>query len=108
MRIPEIGFLDRLRSIFELRDMLHQMERDVGLDRLSLVERDVFLAAHALTGAPGAPVQSDQIRSHRLVQDIAQATYHRTLKSLLEMGLLERAGGSKAKHYVVCFETAAK
>ncbi|WP_264212672.1 hypothetical protein [Leisingera thetidis] len=88
--------------------MLHQMERDIGLDRLSRVERDVLLAAHAVTAAPGAPVQSEQIRSHRLVQGIAQATFHRTLKSLLDLGLLERAGGSKAKHYVVRFEAAAK
>lgn len=88
--------------------MLFQMERDIGLDRLSPVERDVFLAAHALTAKPGDPVQSDQIRSHRLVQGIAQATYHRTLKSLLEMGFLERAGGTRAKHYVVCFDPSAQ
>ncbi|WP_259967149.1 hypothetical protein [Leisingera caerulea] len=88
--------------------MLFQMERDIGLGRLSPAERDVLLAAHALTSTPGAPVQSDQIRSHRLVQGIAQATYHRTLKSLLSMGLLERAGGSRAKHYVVRFDPAAE
>lgn len=88
--------------------MLFQMERDIWLDRLSPAERDVLLAAHALTSAPGEAVQSDQIRSHRLVQGIAQATYHRTLRSLLGMGLLERAGGSRAKHYVVRFDPAAE
>mmetsp|Transcript_20752 Transcript_20752/g.26691 ORF Transcript_20752/g.26691 Transcript_20752/m.26691 type:complete len:115 (-) Transcript_20752:29-373(-) len=105
---PGGAIVDRLKSIFELRDMLHIMERDIGLDRLSRAERDVLLAAHALTCVPGAPVQSEQIRSHRLVREIAQATFHRTLKSLLDLGLLERAGGSKAKHYVVCFDPAAK
>ncbi|KIC10713.1 hypothetical protein RA19_09955 [Leisingera sp. ANG-M1] len=100
--------MDRLKSIYELRDMLFQMERDIGLDRLSPVERDVFLAAHALTASPGTPVQSEQIRSHRLVQGIAQATYHRTLKSLLDMGFLKRAGGSRAKHYVVSFDPPAR
>ena len=99
--------MDRLKSIFELRDMLHEMERDIGLDRLSRAERDVLLAAHALTSAPGAAVQSEQIRSHRLVRGIAQATFHRTLKSLLTLGLLERAGGSRAKHYVVCLDKVA-
>lgn len=100
--------MDRLKPIFELRDMLHQMERDMGLDRLSRAERDVLLAANALTEAPGEPVKSEQIRSHRLVKGIAQATFHRTLKSLLDLGLIRRAGGSKAKHYVVCFDPAAK
>ena len=36
--------------------MLHQMERDMGLDRLSRAERDVLLAAIALTEAPGEAV----------------------------------------------------
>ena len=83
--------------------MLYQMEQDIGLEDLSRVERDVLLAAHALTGTPGAAVQSDQIRSHRLVRVLTQATFYRTLKSLLELGFLERAGGSKARHYVVRF-----
>lgn len=100
--------MDRLKPIFELRDMLHQMERDLGLDRLSRSERDVLLAANSLTKTPGEPVQSEQIRNHRLVKGLAQATFHRTLKSLLELGLIKRAGGSKAKHYVVSFDPAAK
>ncbi|MBY6136599.1 hypothetical protein AB9K35_10590 [Leisingera sp. XS_AS12] len=95
--------MDRLKSIFELRNMLYEMEQDIGLEKLSRVERDVLLAAHALTGKPGTAVQSDQIRSHRLVRGVTQATFYRTLKSLLEMGLLERAGDSKARHYVVRF-----
>lgn len=86
--------------------MLFEMEQDIGLNDLSRVERDVLLAAHALTGTPGMAVQSDQIRSHRLVRGVTQATFYRTLKSLLEMGLLERAGGSKARHYVVRFNPA--
>lgn len=93
--------MDRLRAIFELRDMLRQMERDVGLDDLSPAEKDVFQAAHRLTLAPGQLVQSDQIRSHQLVQGIAQATFHRALRSLLDLGFLERPEGARAKHYVV-------
>lgn len=88
--------------------MLHQMERDLGLDRLSRSERDVLLAANSLTETPGKPVKSEQIRNHRLVKGLAQATFHRTLKSLLELGLIKRAGGSKAKHYVVNFDPSAK
>ncbi|WP_424979899.1 hypothetical protein [Leisingera sp. S232] len=88
--------------------MLHQMERDLGLDRLSRSERDVLLAANSLTETPGKSVQSEQIRNHRLVKGLAQATFHRTLKSLLELGLIKRAGGSKAKHYVVNFDPSAK
>ena len=95
------AFLDRLRAIFELRDMLRQMERDIGLEDLSPAEKDVFQAAHRLTDAPGQLVLSDQIRQHPLTSGIAQATFHRALRSLLELGFLERPEGARAKHYMV-------
>ncbi|MCG7622818.1 MULTISPECIES: hypothetical protein [unclassified Epibacterium] len=93
--------MDRLRAIFELRDMLRDMERDLGLEDLSPAEKDVFQAAHRLTDTPGQLVRSEQIRQHDLVKGVAQATFHRALKSLLELGFLERPEGAKAKHYIV-------
>ncbi|MBE3637313.1 hypothetical protein [Mangrovicoccus algicola] len=93
--------MDRLSSIFELREMLRQLERDVGLDRLSRTERDVLLAAHSLSVTPGAVVSSDQIRSHPLVASVTQATFYRAVRSLLGCGFLERATGSRAKSYTV-------
>ncbi|WP_413717586.1 hypothetical protein [Silicimonas sp. MF1-12-2] len=81
--------------------MLRDMERDVGLQELTQSEMDVLLAAHAVTGDPGEAISSDQIRRHDLVSDIAQATFHRALRSLLSLGLLERADGHKARFYVV-------
>ena len=93
--------MNRLQAIFELRDMLRDLERDIGLEDLSQVEKDVFRAAHTLTATPGQLVQSDQIRRHHLVQSLTQATFHRALKSLLDLGFLERPAGTRAKHYVV-------
>jgi len=99
--------MNKLSALFELRRMLRQMERDVGLDALSSSELDVFLAAHALTGMPGGSVTSDQIRRHELVRHMAQASYHRALRSLVALGLLEKAEGFKARHYVVRSDLAA-
>lgn len=93
--------MDRLRAIFELRDMLRQMERDIGLEDLSAAEKDVFQAVHGLTKSPGQMVRSEQIRTHPLVEGIAQATFHRALRSLLDLGFLQRPEGVRAKHYIV-------
>lgn len=93
--------MDKLDSLFQLRELLLKMERDVGLDVLSTPERDVFLVAYSLAGKHGNIVESVQIRSHDLVKPMAQATYHRALRALLKLGFLERASGSKAKTYVV-------
>ncbi len=81
--------------------MLREMEQEVGLDSLTHIEKDVFLAAHALSGAKGNVVSSDAIRNHHLTAGIAQASYHRALRSLVSMGLLKKAEGYKAKLYLV-------
>lgn len=93
--------LGKLSAIFELRSMLRAMENEVGLDALTPVEMDVFLAAHALSGSREEAVTSDEIRKHDLTTGIAQASYHRALRSLLSLGLLEKAEGHKSKHYLV-------
>ncbi|WP_353475770.1 hypothetical protein PVT71_22580 (plasmid) [Salipiger sp. H15] len=93
--------MDKLSSILQLREMLRQLERDVGLEDLSRFERDVLLAAHGLCQRPGDVISSEQIREHALVNSAAQATFYRAIRALLDRGLLERAGESKARSYVV-------
>ncbi|MDU8913754.1 hypothetical protein [Aestuariicoccus sp. MJ-SS9] len=93
--------MNKISALFELRCMLRKMEEDVGLEALTPAEMDVFLAAHDVTGNLGEAVTSDQIRQHYLASDIAQATYHRALRSLVGLGLLEKAAGYKSRHYVV-------
>lgn len=93
--------LKKLSVLFELRSMLREMEKDMGLRDLSGPEMDVLLAAHDVTQKSGDVVTSEQIRQHELVAEIAQATYHRALKSLQAMGFLVKANGSRAGRYVL-------
>jgi len=90
-----------LSIISDLRLLLLQMECDIGLEDLSRTERDVLLAAHAVARQNGGKITSDQIRSHDLARKLAQASYHRALKTLIEAGFLDKADGYKARHYVV-------
>ncbi|WP_335946246.1 MULTISPECIES: hypothetical protein [Salipiger] len=100
--------MDKLTPIFELRDMLRQLERDVGLDDLSRTERDVLLAAHSLTVRVGDVISTEQMRNHALLEPVAQATLYRAIRTLLDHGLLERAGQSKARNYVVRSDLVGK
>ena len=93
--------MSKISALLELRSMLLDMERDVGLDQLSSSEVNVLLAAYAVTDKLGEAVSSDQIRQHELSCDLAQATYHRALRSLLSMGLIQKADGYKSGRYVV-------
>lgn len=93
--------MDKFKEISELRAILMEMERDVGLDGLTNAEKDVFLAAQTLAQNPSAIVASNEIRNHRHVKVLSQAAYHRILRTLLARGLLGRAEGSKSNAYVV-------
>ncbi|GAB5435608.1 helix-turn-helix domain-containing protein [Falsiruegeria mediterranea] len=78
-------------QIAQLRDLLNTMERDLGIDKLSPNERDVLLAFYANAWCDGddRPVcTTDVVREHPTVQRISQPTFHRTLKKLVEKGLV--------------------
>jgi hypothetical protein len=93
--------MTKYQVLYDLRSMLHVLERDLGLNELSSSERDIFLAAQSLTKERGQVVYSKDIREHRLVKEFPPATYHRALRALQDRGLVLKADGSKAKSYVV-------
>ena len=92
--------MDKLKSIIYLREILRQMEKDLGLDFLTLTERNIFLTAYSLAIASDNVIESAQLRNHVLVQPVAQAKYHRASRALQKHGFLEKAGDSKAKLYI--------
>ncbi len=82
------GILTRLS---QLRDLLHAMEVEVGLADLTPNERDVLLACYAnlYSDSAGDTVcHTDAVRKHPTVARLSQPTFHRTLKRLLERGLV--------------------
>lgn len=77
------------------------MEEALGLRDLSVNERDVYYAIYeASTGSPRS-ARSEAIRAHPLAAQIPQATYHRALKSLVDLGLVAHAPDTKAGQYVI-------
>jgi hypothetical protein len=93
--------MTKYQVLYDLRSMLHVLERDLGLNDLTRSERDVLLAAQSLTMERGEVVYSRDIRKHNLVKEFPPATYHRSLRALQDRGLVKKADGSKAKSYVV-------
>ena len=95
--------LQRYLNVAQLRELLVGMEHDLGLGDISQNEKDVFYAVVSVIEANSnreGVAKSDDIKSHLLVQGMTQPTFHRSLKSLLDMGLIERAANTKAGSYV--------
>lgn len=90
-----------IKSVSQLRALLFDMEKSLGLVELSPNERDVLYAINEVsTGTPKA-ARSEAIRNHPLAAAIPQATYHRALKSLVQRGLIAHAPETRAGHYVM-------
>ncbi|SPF79867.1 MarR family transcriptional regulator [Pseudoprimorskyibacter insulae] len=90
-----------LTGLAKLRSALWQMEKDMGLDDLSRNERDVLYAFHsAASQTEGSGiVTSDAVRRDRAISEMKHATFHRSLKRLLDMGYIELAPDCKTKQY---------
>ena len=89
-----------LAYAIEVRQMLADSESEAGLEGLGDKERDLLYAFVRLA-AVGQPVRSDAIRSHPLVATMTHPTYHRTLRSLLDLGFVAHAEGTRSRSYVL-------
>ena len=56
-----------VKKIILLKQMLDDMEKDIGLTSLSIVEKDVYLAAQDTKSIDGL-VQTKQILEHKFTQ----------------------------------------
>ena len=92
--------MQRLARIGELRELLQQMEGDLGLTDLSRFERDLLYAVRMLAGSSGVAATAD-LRAHPLVADMTQPTFHRALRTLIDRGLIRRLGEERARYAMV-------
>jgi len=91
-------------QLAHLRDVLHEMEQNLGLEDLTRKERDILLAfyANATSDASFGLVSStDRVRAHPTLEAVSQPTFHRALRRLLERGLVKRPEGLPAGMYSV-------
>lgn len=87
-------------KLASLRDLLWQMEVEVGLEKLSQPQRDLYYAA-CLVADDGKNVHTEQVRSHPMVSKMARPTFYRALKDLVEQGYLVAASESKNGRYKI-------
>lgn len=93
-----------INTLAQLRILLEGMELDLGLKSLSPNERDLLYAAQNLSGETNEFIRSEELKSHSLLRFMTQPTYYRSLKRLLELGLLEPPSGKKTGLYRVNFD----
>ncbi|MEM9320316.1 MAG: hypothetical protein AAGA70_15135 [Pseudomonadota bacterium] len=97
-------------QLAHLRDVLHQMEENLGFEGLTRKERDILLAFYANATQDekfGLVSSTDRVRAHPTLESVSQPTFHRALRRLLERGLVERPTGLPAGIYAIPAQSLA-
>ena len=69
---------DLFARLISIKLILEEMEQDLGLEALSEVEKNVYLAAQALKSSIGR-VETKQIQAHSFTQNMSRPTFFRAL-----------------------------
>ena len=89
-----------VKKIILLKQMLDDMEKDIGLASLSGVEKNVYFAAQDMKSSDGL-VRTKNILEHKFIQNMSRPTFFRALKSIEAMGLLSHSDEKKVGLFFV-------
>ncbi|MBU2961698.1 MarR family transcriptional regulator [Citreicella sp. C3M06] len=85
--------MSALSGLAKIRAALWQIERDLGLEKLSHSERDVLYAFHAVTAPDRMAITPDRVQDADRVAGICNVEFAEALTRLTELGYLENTDG---------------
>lgn len=88
-----------INGMAALRNLLADMETDLGIHELPGPQRDILYAASLLT-AKGENVTAAALHQHPLVCGMTRSSFFRYLKSLSEAGYLTASGDRTGSYEV--------
>ena len=87
-------------SIFKIRLLPHDMEKQLGLTRLTSVERDVPYVIESLAEKQ-EDIASHEILSHELIENISRPTIYRALTRLLEENSIVKSTSADRRFFTL-------
>jgi Fe2+ or Zn2+ uptake regulation protein len=81
------------RSAYKVRFLLHELEKEMELTKLSSLERDVLYVINSIAEKKQV-IASQDILKHELTQGVSRPTVYRALKCLLENKYIVKASFS--------------
>jgi hypothetical protein len=85
-------------SLISLRTALNYAEEELGIQRLSELEKKLYYAAVELADNFGH-FSSEVIRNSKWCKDIPHASYHRALANLVKEHIFLKEPGSQRNYY---------
>jgi len=88
-----------LNSYAKLREVLFQIEKDLGIEELTETERKVLAVLASLSCGTNRDVQLNDIRQDAIVTDIPAPSLYRAFSTLQKRGYVGRSGGQRSGLY---------
>ena len=88
-----------LNSYAMLRELMFQIEIDLGIEELTETERKVLAALARLSSGTNCDVQLDEIRQDAIITDIPAPSLYRAFSTLQKQGYIGRSGGQRSGLY---------
>ena len=85
-------------SIAHLKELLLGMERDLGIDDLGAVQKNIVYAATILSEKDDN-FETDEIRQHTLLEGVSRSSFFRALKDVVDAGYLNHCNGTQRTAY---------
>ena len=97
---PTVEDVVRILTLYaKLREMLFQIEMDLGIEEMTETERKVLAVLARLSGGTNCDVQLDEIRQDAIITDIPAPSLYRAFNTLQKQGYIGRSGGQRSGLY---------
>ena len=92
------------RKVFaDLLQIIQSMESDLGLGALTQTDRQVLATVVLLSDDGKTDALLDDIKTHILVHTIPTPSLYRSLKTLIQKGMVRKIGTERSGTYTVPF-----
>ena len=90
------------RKVFaDLLEITQSMEEDLGLSALTQTDRQVLATVVLVSDDGKTDALLDDIRTHSLVDTIPTPSLYRSLKTLIQKGMVRKIGTERSGIYTV-------
>ena len=89
-----------INKLAQLKKLLLGLEKDLGIQDLGAVKQNILYAA-SLVSSGETPIETDSIRKHELLTEVARSTFFKAIKELVDAGYLRHVEGAQRSHYVL-------
>jgi hypothetical protein len=87
-------------KIAQLKQLLLGMERDLGIDNLGAVQKNIVYVATLLSEKDGN-FETGEMRKHELLEGVSRSAFFRALNDVVNAGYLSHFNGTQRSAYTL-------